>query len=51
MTGFAHPECLVDTAWLAAHLDDPGVVVLDGTTHLIPEPAAGYSVLPGRADF
>ena len=33
---FAHPEYLVDTAWLAAHLDDPGVVVLDATTHLIP---------------
>lgn len=51
MTGFAHPEHLVSTAWLAAHLDDPGVVVLDATTHLIPEPTAGYSVLPGHADF
>jgi thiosulfate/3-mercaptopyruvate sulfurtransferase len=49
--GFAHPEYLVDTAWLAAHVDDPGVVVLDATTHLIPEPGAGYRVLPGRADF
>ena len=49
--GFAHPEYLVDTDWLAAHLDDPGVVVLEGTTHLIPEPGAGYGVLPGRADF
>lgn len=48
---FAHPEYLVDTAWLAAHLDDPGVVVLDATTHLIPAPGAGYTVLPGRADF
>jgi thiosulfate/3-mercaptopyruvate sulfurtransferase len=51
MPGYAHPEYLVDTAWLAAHLGDPGVVVLDATTHLIPEPGAGYSVLPGRADF
>jgi hypothetical protein len=49
MPGYAHPEYLVDTAWLAAHLGDPGVVVLDATTHLIPEPGAGYSVLPGRA--
>ncbi|MCX7375497.1 MAG: sulfurtransferase [Alphaproteobacteria bacterium] len=48
---FAHPEYLVDTAWLAAHLDDPGVVVLDATTHLIPEPGAGYTAKPGRADF
>jgi thiosulfate/3-mercaptopyruvate sulfurtransferase len=51
MPGYAHPEYLVDTAWLAAHLDDPGVVVLDATTHLSPQPGAGYSVLPGRADF
>jgi thiosulfate/3-mercaptopyruvate sulfurtransferase len=51
MPGFTHPEFLVDTNWLAAHQDDPGVVVIDGTTHLIPEPTAGYSVLPGRADF
>ncbi len=48
---FAHPEYLTDTAWLAAHLDDPGVVVLDATTHLIPEPGAGYTAKPGRADF
>ena len=51
MAGYAHPEHLVDTAWLAAHLDDPGVVVLDATTHLIPAPGAGYTVQPGRADF
>ena len=51
MPGFAHPEYLVDTAWLAVHLDDPGVVVLDATTHLIPAPGAGYTVQSGRADF
>jgi len=51
MTGYVHPEYLVDTAWLAAHLGDPGVVVLDCTTHLVPEPTAGYSVVNGRADF
>lgn len=28
--GFAHPEFLVDAAWVAAHLDDPQVVVVDG---------------------
>lgn len=26
--GFKHPECLVSTEWLAAHLNDPKVVVL-----------------------
>ena len=28
--GFARPELLVDAAWVAEHLDDPNVVVLDG---------------------
>lgn len=27
--GFARPECLVDAAWVAAHKDDPEVVVVD----------------------
>src|SRR5690348_15525654 len=36
MTGFLHPQYLVSTEWLAAHLDDPAVVILDCTTHLIP---------------
>lgn len=51
MAGFAHPEYLVATDWLAQHLHDPGVVVLDCTTHLIPNPASTYDVVPGRADF
>jgi thiosulfate/3-mercaptopyruvate sulfurtransferase len=51
-TGFVHPEYLVDTAWLAAHLDDPNVRVLDCTTHLPPLPDFSlYDVVPGRADF
>ena len=28
-SGFAHPEYLVDVAWLDAHKDDPNVVVVD----------------------
>lgn len=49
---FAHPEYLVTTEWLAAHLEDPGVRVLDGTTHLPPLPDLSlYEVVPGRADF
>lgn len=51
MTGFAHPEFLVETDWLAGRLADPGVVVLDCTTHLIPNPAVTYDVVPGRADY
>ncbi|HEX2942651.1 MAG TPA: sulfurtransferase [Rhodopila sp.] len=51
MSGFAHPEYLVETDWLAGKLDDPGVVVLDCTTHLIPDPKITYTVKPGREDF
>ncbi|MGH8930175.1 MAG: sulfurtransferase [Egibacteraceae bacterium] len=29
LQGYAHPERLVTTAWLAAHLDDPDVVVVE----------------------
>ncbi len=49
--GFAHPEFVVSTEWLAAHLDDPKVVVLDSTMHLIPDPKITYTVQSGRADF
>jgi thiosulfate/3-mercaptopyruvate sulfurtransferase len=51
-TGFVHPEYLVDTDWLATHLHDPNVRVLDCTTHLPPLPDFSlYDVVPGRADF
>ncbi len=49
--GFAHPEFLVETDWLAEHLTDPEVLVFDCTTHLIPDPKATYQVVPGREDF
>jgi len=49
--GFAHPGFLAETDWLAAHLDDPDLVVLDCTTHLIPDPKITYTVQPGREDF
>src|SRR5579859_3710871 len=51
MTGFVHPEYLVETDWLAQHLNDPGVMVFDCTTHLIPDPKTTYQVKPGREDF
>ena len=51
MAGFAHPEFLVETDWLEQHLNDPKVVVLDCTTHLIPNPAITYDVVPGRKEF
>lgn len=51
MADFVHPEFLVETDWLAQHLDDPNVVVLDCTTHLIPKPEITYEVVPSREDF
>jgi thiosulfate/3-mercaptopyruvate sulfurtransferase len=51
MAGFAHPEFLVETDWLERNLADPKIVVLDCTTHLIPNPAITYDVVPGREDF
>jgi thiosulfate/3-mercaptopyruvate sulfurtransferase len=50
--GALRPEYLVSTEWLSGHLDDPGVRVLDCTTHLAPLPDNSYyTVLPGRDDF
>src|ERR1039457_6939803 len=51
MAGFVHPEFLVETGWLEQHLTNANVVVLDCTTHLIPNPAITYDVVPGREDF
>jgi thiosulfate/3-mercaptopyruvate sulfurtransferase len=50
-TGFAHPEFLIDTATLERRLGEPGLRVLDCTTHLIPDPKITYQVVPARADF
>jgi thiosulfate/3-mercaptopyruvate sulfurtransferase len=49
--GYMHPEYLVETDWLAAHLGDPKLIVLDCTTHLIPDLKITYTVKPGREDF
>ena len=49
--GFAHPEYLIETEELAAQLGDPKLVILDSTTHLIPDPKITYTVKPGREDF
>jgi thiosulfate/3-mercaptopyruvate sulfurtransferase len=51
MVDFVHPEFLVETDWLEQHLNDPDVIVLDCTTHLVPNPKITYDVVPGRADF
>ena len=50
---FARPQYLVETEWLAAHLDDPHVRVLECTVYLHPDPSAtnlgGFRVESGRA--
>ncbi len=49
MADFVHPEYLVETDWLAQHLND--VIVLDCTVHLIPDPKTTYGVKPAREDY
>ena len=49
-----HPEALVQTAWLEAHLHDPDLRVYDCTAYLrYAEPGAGVPYHPeaGRADY
>ncbi|WP_017588818.1 sulfurtransferase [Nocardiopsis ganjiahuensis] len=41
----------VSAAWLAEHLDDDGLVLLDSTTHLSPSVEGPYTVESGRAAF
>jgi thiosulfate/3-mercaptopyruvate sulfurtransferase len=47
-----YPEFLVSTEWLANHLDDPNVRILDPSTLLPPKPDFSlYDVVPAREDF
>jgi len=48
---FTHPEFLVETSELERRLGDPGLRILDCTTHLVPDPKITYQVVSGRADF
>ena len=44
MENYAHPEVLVETQWVAEHLDDPKIRIID--THIDPAPyEAGH--IPG----
>lgn len=51
--GFAHPEAIVSTAWLAEHLRDPALRIFDCTTYLHYESGTGrpYRAEAGRADY
>jgi hypothetical protein len=46
-----HSEFLAETEWLEAHLNDRSLIVLDCTTHLIPDPKTAYMIKSGRQDF
>jgi thiosulfate/3-mercaptopyruvate sulfurtransferase len=50
---FARPQYLVETEWLAEHLGDPDVRVLECTVYLHPDPSAanGFRVESGRAKW
>lgn len=41
--GYANPEALVSTEWLASRLGDPGIVVIDITKYLPNEPKDGHA--------
>ncbi len=48
------PDALVQTEWLASHLDDPKLRIFDCTTHLRPAQAATnapYQIVSGREDY
>ena len=48
------PNAVVQTEWLAAHLNDPELRIFDCTTHLRPAQAgtnAPYGVVSGREDY
>ena len=51
MTAWARPQYLVETDWLAQHLDDPGVRVLECTVYLHPRPEGGFRAEAGRAKW
>jgi len=53
MSGYLHPEYLVDTAWLAAHLGDADLRVYDCTTFLRPhpDPMVTYTVESGAENY
>jgi thiosulfate/3-mercaptopyruvate sulfurtransferase len=49
---FARPQYLVETDWLAKHLEDPGIRILECTVYLHPaDVSGGYRVESGRAKW
>lgn len=44
-------DMLVEPLWLAAHLNDPGLRILDCTTWMIPKPVGASEIKSGRPDY
>jgi thiosulfate/3-mercaptopyruvate sulfurtransferase len=42
---------LVTAEWLSKHLDDPDLIVLDCTVHMVPKEGGGMQTVSGRADY
>src|SRR5262252_3299591 len=49
--GFSNPELLVGTTWLAEHLEDPQLRVLDCTFRITFNPRTLIQIASGREDF
>ena len=48
---FVHPEFLVETKWLAKHLGQSDLHILDCTVHLSFNPVTMFEIGSGGADF
>ncbi len=48
MAGYAHPEFLVETAWLADHLHDPDLRLFDCSVDIAYTPGQGSTIRNGR---
>jgi thiosulfate/3-mercaptopyruvate sulfurtransferase len=48
---YAHPESLVSPTWLAAHLADPGLRIVDTRFEILPGPSGRLEPTPGSADY
>src|SRR5215472_5263555 len=48
---FAHPEFLVETEWLAEHLGQSDLRILDCTVHIAFNPVTMFEIGSGGADF
>ena len=48
---YANPQALVSTEWLASHLDDPAVRVVDARYDVRPTAQGSFEAISGRGDY